>query len=141
MIGDEDAAVLVDLQTVRLAVVVREHAPLAGRRDLEDARMCDVDAEQVAVAVERRAFEERMQRPGATMLDPVGMLVGTVKRRRHAGEDFGLDERRRGIHAGTCRAGGRRKLGRWSLAMREGPRGRMAVGDVRPPPFLTSYCM
>ncbi len=38
VVGNEDPAVLVDLQAIGL------HAPLAGRRDLEDARMGEIDA-------------------------------------------------------------------------------------------------
>src|SRR5581483_5689172 len=58
VVGDEDAPVLVDLQPVRPAVVLNDEVPFALRVDAEDAPEGDVDAPQVAVAVERRALEE-----------------------------------------------------------------------------------
>ncbi len=56
VVGDEDAAVLVDLEPVGLAVVLGDDAELASRRHLHDLAVRDVDDVEVAGAVERWPF-------------------------------------------------------------------------------------
>ncbi len=51
-IRDEDAAVTMDLQAVRLAFIVSEELPCAVRCYAEDAAVGEIHAVQVAVAVE-----------------------------------------------------------------------------------------
>src|SRR4051812_8907580 len=52
VVGDECAAVLVKLQSVRLSIIFGRNAYLARRRDLEDAAPGNIDHEQIAVAIE-----------------------------------------------------------------------------------------
>jgi hypothetical protein len=58
VVADEDAPVLVDLQAVRPAVILANEVAVSVRRQLEDAAERDVDEVEIAVAVERGAFEE-----------------------------------------------------------------------------------
>ena len=67
MIGHEQAAVPVDLQAVRLAVILGDDRELAGRIDPQDAAVGDVDAVEVAVAIEGRTLQERLHRPAAML--------------------------------------------------------------------------
>ena len=98
VVGDEDASIAVDLQAVRNAFILGEHGPTAIRRDAEDAPVREVDAVEIAGAIERWPFEEGMQRSGAAPLHPGGIFVGPMELGRHAGIDLGLDQRRRRIH-------------------------------------------
>src|SRR5579864_6258404 len=62
VVGDEDAAVLVDLQAVRPAVVLDDEFPSALRVDAEDSPERNVHAPEVSLAVERRPLEEAVHR-------------------------------------------------------------------------------
>ena len=106
VIGDEDAAVLVNAQPVRLAVVLGDNLEPAVRRDAEDAAVRDIDHVQVAGAVERRSFEKAAGGNGAAARgDTFGRHVGLAQRLRHGGEYFGLDQLRRREHGVVVFAG------------------------------------
>ena len=73
VISDEGAAVAVELQAVRPAVVLHDELPLALRVDAEDAAERNVDAPKVALPVERRPLEKRIDlRPLAVGIRPGG---------------------------------------------------------------------
>src|SRR5918992_1590582 len=86
------ARVMADLQPVGPAVVLRHEVPLAGRADFEDPAEGDVDAPQVAFAVERRPFEEAVHRGAlAVGIGPCGALLAAVfRRQRREAPDFGF---------------------------------------------------
>src|SRR5215831_2990842 len=52
MVGDKNAAIPVNLEAVGDPVVFGKHRPSAIRRDPEHAAMCEVDAIQIACAIE-----------------------------------------------------------------------------------------
>src|SRR5215470_6003214 len=52
MVGDKNAPVSVNLEAVGDPVVFDKHCPRAIRRDPEHAAMCEVDAIQIACAIE-----------------------------------------------------------------------------------------
>ena len=65
VVGDENAAVLVDAQSVGPAVVFACEGPVACGRNAEDAAERDIDHVEVARAVEGRALEEAVDRRAA----------------------------------------------------------------------------
>ena len=73
VVGDEGAPVLVELETVRLAVVFRRDRHHTARRDLEDAAPGNIDHPKVAVAIERGTFQECRSRCSVHLnVDPNG---------------------------------------------------------------------
>ena len=92
MVGDEDAAVAVDLEPVGLAVIGRDHGEVAAGRYLEDLPIGDVGDIEVAVAVKRRPFDKAVARHPRLVARVLvrAQLVGDT------GEDLGLDDGRRG---------------------------------------------
>ena len=97
VVGDEDAAVLVDLQAVGFAVVLDDEFPLGPGRDAEDAAVRNVGAIKIAVAIERRAFEKTAaRRRAAPGRHALGRRIGAPEFLRQFGEDIGGYELRRG---------------------------------------------
>src|SRR5262249_19688881 len=90
VVGDEDPSALVDLEAVRPAVVLRDKLPFAFRVDAEDAPEGDVDAPQMAVAVEGGAFEKAVDRRAAAVgIGPRGApLLAELRRERRERPGF-----------------------------------------------------
>src|SRR5258708_1894856 len=65
VVGNDDAAVLVELQSVRLPVIFGDQRPFAARGDAEDAAERDVDDPEIALAIEARPLEETVERLAA----------------------------------------------------------------------------
>jgi hypothetical protein len=87
-----------DLQAVRLAVIFRDDADLPGRRGAKDAAVRDVDAVEVAVAVEGRTFEKGRHRHAGMLLARPRREVGGLVAAKMIGkphEHLGLDHLRR----------------------------------------------
>jgi len=99
VVGDVDLTVAMDLQPVGIAVVVCEDLPRSVAGDAEDAPVRNVHAIEAARPVERRPFQERMQRRSASGARPRRVRVGDAQRFRQAREYFGSDVRRSGEHA------------------------------------------
>jgi hypothetical protein len=70
MIRDKDAPVAVNLESVRITGITREDLPSAVRAYLEEASVTDIDAVQIAIAVERRSLQKRMQRRPTARIAP-----------------------------------------------------------------------
>ena len=75
VVGNEDASILVDLEAVWPAVVLRGELPVAARIDAEDAPERDVHAPEIALPVERWPFEKGVDR---------GALAVRIRPRRAA---------------------------------------------------------
>ncbi len=67
VVGDEDAAILVDLEAVGLAVPFRDDGELALRRHPQNLAVRDVDDIEIAGAVEGRVFEKAVARHPALL--------------------------------------------------------------------------
>ena len=67
MIGHEQATVLMNLQAVGLAVILGDDRKLASRIYPQNAAVGDVDAVEIAVAIEGRTLQERLHRPAAML--------------------------------------------------------------------------
>ena len=79
IVGDQDAAVLADLQAVRPALIFDHQRPCLVGRDPEDAAEGNIDDVEIAVGVERRAFDETVGR----LARPVGIgPIGAAPLRR-----------------------------------------------------------
>ena len=89
MIGDEHATVAVDLQAVGLAVVLEHHLEPATGVDAQETAVRQVDAPQVPLAIERRAFEERVHLHVAVG-EPLRGTIRLVHRFRQAREHLGV---------------------------------------------------
>ena len=125
VVGDEDPPVLVDLQPVRPAVVLRHLLPLALGRDAEDAAEGDVGDIEPALPVEGGAFQEAVRlAPGPVGVAPSGP-ARAAKAVRQPREDLGLHVAWRGEegHLGCLRV----------TASRSGPR-RRPCASARPLP-------
>ena len=61
VVGDEDAAVLVDFEPVGPAVIFGDQCPFAGRADAEDPAEGNIGDVEIARAVETRPFEEAVE--------------------------------------------------------------------------------
>src|ERR1700730_159343 len=68
VIGDEYPAIAVNLEPVRLAVVLRDQRESALGVYPENTAPRNVDAVEIALAVERRAFEQGMSWQGARLM-------------------------------------------------------------------------
>ena len=94
VVGDQDAAVAADLQAVRPAVIFDHQRPCPVRRDPEDAAEGNVDDVEIAVGVERRAFDEAIGRRARPVgVGPVGAHALAPEIVGHGREDLGLDQR------------------------------------------------
>ena len=94
IVGDEDAAVLMDLEPVRLAVILAHEVDLAQRRHTKDPAVRHVGEVEKAVAVERGALEIEVDadlRPGIAARHPAGPAAGPGEALRQHGDDLGLD--------------------------------------------------
>jgi hypothetical protein len=94
VVGNKDAAVIVDLEAVRLSVIFSGERKFPRRRDLEDLAVGDVRHIEIAVAVEREPFEKAVASDAALQPD----VLLRAKLVRDAGEDLGLDDRRGSVH-------------------------------------------
>ena len=102
VVGDEDAAVLVDLQPVRLAVVLGHQVDVAGGRHAEDPAVRHVGEVEMAVAVKGGALEIAVDAdlgPGITAGHPAGPAAAPGEALGQHGCNLGLDHRRRVIGA------------------------------------------
>ena len=97
-ISNKNPTVTMDLQAVRLAVIVREQMPSAIRSNAEDAPVSQIHAVQIARTVKGRPFQEGVHRPAATCTSPRALLVADPIFVRQAREDLGLHCWRRGEH-------------------------------------------
>src|SRR5262249_11886286 len=100
-VRDKDAAVLVNLEAVGLAVVLGGERDLGVGGDAEDAAIGYVDHVEVALSVEARTLEEARRRgTGPLDLDPTrsGRRARTPEAIGDAREDRGLDDGRRSVH-------------------------------------------
>src|SRR5450755_2685696 len=98
VVGDEDTAISVDLQPVRLAVVLSHDFERPERRNAEHPPVRNVDDVEVALAIEGWAFEKgRRRNAGSVRLGPRGRLR-PVKRSGKLGENFSFDDLWRGKH-------------------------------------------
>jgi hypothetical protein len=89
VVGDEQPAVLVHGEAVRLAVVFDDGFKLSCLIDLEDATPGEIHHVQVARAVEHRPFEERAHRRGALARgEALGRRAALAQARRDFREDF-----------------------------------------------------
>jgi hypothetical protein len=95
VVADENAPVLVDLEPVRPAVVLRDEFPVFFRRDAENAAERNIDEPQVAFAIERRTLEKTFDFGALSIgIRPRGArLLAEFRRHRH--ENFGLDHLQR----------------------------------------------
>ena len=95
VIGDEHAAVAVNLQPVRPAIILGHKLPRAIRADTEDASIGNVGDVQPALPIEGRPFEEGVDLTSTL----VGIRPGGAARLseliRKPREDGGLDPARR----------------------------------------------
>ena len=93
MIGDEHPSILVELEPVRLAVVLGDERHRCIGRDPEDPAPGNVDDPQVSFAVERRSFEEeRCRRSVELDVNPRRATIRHPVAVRNAGEYFCLDD-------------------------------------------------
>src|SRR5580704_3612683 len=94
VVGDEDAAVLVDLEPVRLAVPFRDDREFAVARHPQYLAVRNIDDIEIAGAVEGGSFEKAVAGNAAllTRVLPGAQRIG------EASEDRGLDGGRRGKH-------------------------------------------
>ena len=95
-VRDEDPAVPVDLEPVRLAFVLRDHVPVAGRAHSEDAPVRDIHEPQVSVPIEGRPFEKGADRPAGLSMRPCRGPAGELELLRHPGVRLRLDDGRGG---------------------------------------------
>src|SRR5665213_3159035 len=91
VVGDVDASVAMDLQAVGPAVILDDELAFELRRQAEDAAERDVDEIEIAVAVEARPFEERID----LLAEPVGVgPCGALRAAKAVGQadmNLGLD--------------------------------------------------
>ena len=100
VIRNEQATVLVNPQTVRLAIEFGKQRPVALRGNLEDAAVGNIRDEEVAFAIERRPLDEGVYGTRAPLFHPFRVRAHFLELLRHHGEDFGLEDRRCRVH--TC---------------------------------------
>ena len=92
VIGDERAAILVELQAVRPAVVLDDELPLLLRRNPEDAAKGDVHAPQVALPVERRGLEKALNLRALAVRVGPGAAALVAELLWNGGIDLRLDQ-------------------------------------------------
>ena len=95
VVGDPDAAVLVDGQPVGPAVVFGHERPIQRGRDSEDPAIGNVHDEEVALSVEDRTFQKAVDLLATLVcVGPFG-AARLAERIRHARESLRRDELRR----------------------------------------------
>jgi hypothetical protein len=97
IVGDEDAAVFMDLQPVRLAVIFDDEVDVAGRRHAEDPAMRQDDRRD-RTRGPRDSSRSRLAggHSGSTLCRPT---AGSGKALRQHGDDLGFDHIRRVVGA------------------------------------------
>lgn len=98
LIGYKDPAILVDLETVRIAIIFCEYVPFSVLRYLENPTMTDVDAEKVPGPIEGWTLQEGMQRTRSAGPAPIRLPVADPQAIGQAGEHAGCGHRRPGEH-------------------------------------------
>ncbi len=105
VVGNEDLAVVADFQPVGVAVVVRGYVPFALWAYPEDLPERNIDDPKIALAVERRAFEEAIRHMSELIvLTPVRIGIRAPKGGRHFVGDGRFDflRRRKQGHMGKA---------------------------------------
>src|ERR1700704_1056974 len=90
-VGDENAAVAVNLQAVRPSVIFANHRPFRLRRNAQDAPVRNINEIEIAGAIEGRPFQERMQVVAALAEGPAGSPAFYPQMVGEPGKDLALD--------------------------------------------------
>jgi len=87
VVGDEDSAVAVNLQSIRPAVVLRGDMEHAIRADPVDAPVGKIDAPQIALAIERWPLQQGIRRTARRLMaHPFVVVVRSAQLIRQTGE-------------------------------------------------------